>query len=47
MASKTNCIINGKAYYRIRRKIGVKLNKQGLWVDDIKHFYGKKSIVIL
>nr|WP_315022969.1 tyrosine-type recombinase/integrase [uncultured Aminipila sp.] len=43
MASKTNCVINGKAYYRIRRKVGVKLNKEGLWVDDIKPFYGKNK----
>lgn len=43
MASKTNCTINGRNYYRIRRKVGVKLNKEGLWVDDIKPFYGKNK----
>lgn len=36
MASKTNCTINGKDYYRIKRKIGKKLNSKGVWVDDYK-----------
>ena len=40
MAKKTNCTINGKDYYRISRKVGMKRNKQGLWVDDKKAFYG-------
>lgn len=40
MAKKTNCVINGKEYYRIYRKVGMKVNKQGLWVDDYKNFYG-------
>ncbi|MCQ4637175.1 site-specific integrase [Anaerovorax odorimutans] len=40
MAGKTNCTINGKDYFRIRRKVGKKLNKHGEWVDDIKSFYG-------
>lgn len=40
MAKKTNCKINGKEYYRIYRKVGMKLNKQGIWVDDRKAFYG-------
>ena len=40
MAKKTNCTVNGKEYYRIYRKVGKKLNKEGLWVDDRKAFYG-------
>lgn len=40
MAKKTNCTINGKEYYRITRKIGMKRNKHGIWVDDRKTFYG-------
>ncbi|MBQ6500269.1 MAG: site-specific integrase [Mogibacterium sp.] len=40
MAKKTNCVINGKTYYRIYRKVGMKLNKDGIWVDDRKAFYG-------
>lgn len=40
MAKKTNCTINGKEYYRITRKIGMKRNKYGIWVDDRKTFYG-------
>lgn len=43
MASKTNCIKNGIPYYRIRRTVGKKLNKDGQWVDDIKEFYGKNK----
>jgi len=43
MAGKTNCIKNGVAYYRIRRKVGKKLNKNGVWVDDYKEFYGKNK----
>ena len=40
MAKKTNCVINGKSYYRIYRKVGMKLNKDGKWVDDRRAFYG-------
>ena len=40
MARKTNCIINGKEYYRIVRKVGMKVGKYGIWVDDRKSFYG-------
>lgn len=43
MANKTNCTINGKEYYRIREKIGMKLNKNGKLVPDIKPFYGKNK----
>ncbi len=39
MARKTNYTANGKEYYRIYRKVGKK-NKNGLWVDDYKNFYG-------
>lgn len=40
MAKKTNCTVNGKEYYRICRKVGKKVNKKGLWVNDYKNFYG-------
>lgn len=40
MARKTNVTINGKDYYRIYRKIGMKRNAEGLWVPDYKNFYG-------
>ena len=40
MAKKTNCTINGKDYYRIYRKVGMKRDKRGLWVPDRKAFYG-------
>ncbi|MCQ4638006.1 site-specific integrase [Anaerovorax odorimutans] len=40
MAKKTNCTINGKEYYRIYRKVGMKVNELGIWVDDRKAFYG-------
>ena len=40
MAKKTNCVINGKEYYRIYRKVGMKLNDNGRWVDDRRAFYG-------
>lgn len=43
MASKTNCVINGKEYYRIRRKVGMKKNKAGNWVADYRLFYGKSK----
>lgn len=43
MANKTNCMINGKEYYRIRRKVGKKINSKGVWVDDYKLFYGKNK----
>lgn len=43
MANKTNCIKNGVPYYRIRRKVGRKLNSNGVWVDDYKEFYGKNK----
>ncbi len=40
MAKKTNCTVNGKEYFRICRKVGKRLNKKGLWVDNYKNFYG-------
>jgi integrase len=39
MASKTNCVINGKPYYRIRKKIGVDADGKKI----IKSFYGKNK----
>jgi integrase len=39
MASKTNCVINGKPYYRIRKKIGVDADGKAI----IKPFYGKNK----
>lgn len=39
--AKTNCTKNGNDYFRIKRKVGRKLNKQGIWVDAYKEFYGK------
>ena len=43
MAKKTNCTVNGKDYYRICRKVGKKLNKRGVWVDDYRNFYGSSK----
>ena len=43
MAVKTNCTINGIDYFKIRRKIGRRLNKSGEWVDHYKTFYGKSK----
>lgn len=41
MAKKTNWkSSSGKELYRINRKVGMKLNEDGLWVDDYKCFYG-------
>ena len=41
MAKKTNWKPKegGKEYYKINRKVGMKL-KDGVWVDDYKCFYG-------
>lgn len=38
----TNCTINGKRYYKIKRKIG-KEYKNGEWVDKNKTFYGNNK----
>jgi len=43
MAKLTNCVINGKEYYKLSRKIGKKLNKNGVWVDAYKTFYGSSK----
>ena len=43
MAVKTNCTINGIDYYRINRKVGRRLNKNGVWVDHYKQFVGKSK----
>lgn len=40
MAKKTNTVKNGNEYFRICRKVGKRLNKDGLWVDYYKDFYG-------
>lgn len=40
MAKKTNYVSNGKECYRIRATVGKKLDKHGIWVDDVKAFYG-------
>lgn len=40
MASKTNITVGSRNYYRIRRTVGKKLNKNGEWVPDVKAFYG-------
>ncbi len=41
MANKTNCIKNGKEYYRTTRTVGYKLNKAGNKEAVKKEFYGK------
>lgn len=43
MASKTNCVINGVPYYRLRKTVGKKINKAGNEEDIIKAFYGKNK----
>lgn len=43
MASKTNCVINGTPYYRIRKTVGKKLNEAGHEVDIVRAFYGKNK----
>ena len=40
MAKKTNTKKGNTEYYRIRRKVGRRLNKDGQWVDWYKDFYG-------
>lgn len=43
MASKTNCVINGTPYYRIRKTVGKRLNEAGHEVDIVRAFYGKNK----
>lgn len=43
MARKTNYSVNGNEYFRIKRKVGKRLNKNGKWVDHYKTFYGKSK----
>lgn len=43
MAKKTNCTKGGRPYFRIKRKVGRKLNKDGCWVDKYKEFYGSSE----
>ena len=40
MAKKTNCVKNGREYYKINRKVGEKVNKEGKVVSVMKTFYG-------
>jgi len=40
MANKTNCIKNGKAYYRITKVVGHKINKAGNEIPVRREFYG-------
>lgn len=43
MAVKTNTTINGNSYFKISRKVGMRQNKQGVWVANYKNFYGKSK----
>ena len=43
MAEKTNCVINGRSYYRLTKTIGKKLNKNGVEIPVRKSFYGKNK----
>lgn len=43
MATKTNSTINGRDYYRIRRTVGHKLDKNGELIPIKKSFYGKSK----
>ena len=40
---KTNVTVNGKNYFRIKRKVGKKLDRNGQWVDHYKQFYGNSK----
>ena len=39
----TNTEINGKKYYRIYRKVGLKRDSSGAWTDRYKNFYGRNK----
>ena len=43
MAKKTNCVINGTAYYRVTKTIGRKFNENGVEVPVRKPFYGESK----
>lgn len=43
MANKTNCVINGRPYYRLTRTVGRRLNENGAEVPVKKQFYGKNK----
>lgn len=43
MAKKTNTSIGDYEYFRIRRKVGMKQNANGVWVPEYKAFYGKSK----
>lgn len=40
MSKRTNCTKNGVDYYKINRKVGKKINKNGKLVSEMKTFYG-------
>lgn len=40
MATKKNSFINGQEYYRLRKVVGHRINKEGKEVPVIKNFYG-------
>ena len=42
MPRKTNCVDkNGNKRYRLQKKVGMRKNKHGDWVPQIKNFYGR------
>ena len=42
MPRKTNCVDkSGNKRYRLQSKIGMRKNKHGDWVPQIKNFYGR------
>ena len=43
MAEKTNCVINGKPYYRLQKVVGHKVNAAGNEVPVKKVFYGNNK----
>lgn len=43
MAKKTNTNIGGYGYFRIKRKVGMRQNKNGEWRPEYKQFYGKSQ----
>ena len=43
MAKKTNTTIGGHEYFRIKKKVGMRQNKNGEWRPEYKQFYGKSQ----
>lgn len=39
--AKNTVTINGNKYKTARRKVGQRLNENGVWVPDYRLFYGK------